>query len=368
MQTSDEYYNLENLLFVLNQVLVLKIRARRQSEPPFDINTVWPEYGPWLWGQLGESEQAQAQEFASYYAHLLYKGRRSVSLIWSVIAPNVAPPRSRDECRRYAWFTTGGIAYVCRHFLGTTLGEMSQRIGLSLLAKRDRIGQQLERMEKASQPLDLRLQKLIRQDAGALVDIYFGRYKRYRALSGAEREALLDELEEAGGKGLLKALYDLWLPPIAASLLPIFKDKMFSVFDPVHPSMDSLAAFASVLFPLLLDMWDGMTADFAKPHSELREAAEESIHQHISDTCQQLVEMKEKYNECYRSRRQDRHLTVIRCDARRALAFDIMLEAKDNKTKMKELADREEVPVRCIYDLRRVFKYHSQRQLEQRLP
>jgi hypothetical protein len=79
------------------------------------------------------------------------------------------------------------------------------------------------------------------------------------------------------------------------------------------------------------------------------------------------VETQEKYNEHYRSRRQDFHLVVVGFDPRLALYYDIMLQADESKAKIKELADMEGVPVNCIYNLRRLFKYRAERHSEQGL-
>jgi len=236
------------------------------------------------------------------------------------------------------------MAYVCRNFPGATFGEVTQRMGSLFLAQRDSIERRFERIEGASQPVNLRLQKLISQGAGALVDLYFGRYKGYHALSGAEQDALMDELEEAAAKGVLKAIYDVWIPPAAASLLPTFEERILPVFDPLDPSLDSLTSFASVMFTLLLDMMDAMVAQLAKPHCELWQAVEEGVDRFLSETCQELVEGQERYNERYRSRRQDYHLVVVGVDPRLALYFDIMLEADESKAKKSNSPIGKECP------------------------
>lgn len=352
METQDEYYDLENRL------RILQVMEEDQSKPPFDINAAWAEYGPWLSSQLDDRERAEAEGYASLFARLLYRGHRSINRIWTTIPPKATPPRSRTECQRYAQFTSAGMVYVCRNLLGATFGEVTQGMGSWLLAERDNIERRLERMERASQPVDLRLQKLLTQDAGALVDLYFGHYKEHRALSGREQEALMDEIEEAGAKGMLSAIYHVWIPPAAASLIPIFEQKMLPVFDPRDPSLDSLIALGSVMFPLLLDLIDDMVAEIAKPHSELREAVEDTIHGSISEACQQLVEVQERYNERYQSRRGDRHLMIIGFDPRYALYWDIALGAKKSEGTIKQVAERDRVEPKDVYNFIRWLKYN----------
>jgi len=116
--------------------------------------------------------------------------------------------------------------------------------------------------------------------------------------------------------------------------------------------------FASVLFPLFLEMVDDMTAELAKPHSELRETVEESIHQSISETCQQLVEEEERYNERYESRRGDRYLRIIDFDPLDALYWDIALGAKKAEGTIKKLAERDGVEPKEVYNLIRRLKYN----------
>lgn len=350
-----------------------------RANQPFMLNaqSLWGKVGELLWQQLPPFAQNETYEMASYYAPYLYRGVKAkiLPLLWEFQNPSMAPPRSVRECQLYGLSLATFEEFVFTEYLGTTFSMVKKVLPEKIPPS---LPQKLERDErllrKYNEPMDRWLNTRLRTYAGSLVDLHFGAYKRYHALSPSKQEILGERLEEAGEKAVVRCLYGITssgkrLESFFPDFVQQFEGRMETVSSrfefPDSPSLDGFVFFSFTFIELIAEFAVRMFEQLANPHSQLRERVEEDIRSSIHDNCRYLTEEMERYDLHYDSRRlNDYHLWIIQFDPLDALCFAIILEYKQkrhtqHRCSIKELAQRNGIDIQHIYNFSRRLKYHT---------
>lgn len=357
----------------------LKMNGMKQPNLPIKPTPqfLWEEVRQQIWEGLDSSSKNEAWNLASLCTPVIYKSVKSgtLPLIWELQDSQIAPPKSLKECQALSLSMATWLEFICENYLGVTASIAAKALEKELLPLFQRWEHPIESSERNWEQITDWLNTRLRTFVGSLVELYFGRYKHYHALPPYKQELLLGKLEKAGVKAALQSFYRISSDEASISeffpdFLPRCEEKMeilSSKFScPDTPNLEGFVASASFTFDLILEFTLKLSAQLSNPHSNIREKAEECIRSSIGEACKSLVEEVERYDSDFDERRLgDPHLQIIRFNPPDALCWGIILEYKEKKhtahgCSMKELARRNGMDVRLIYNFARRIKYQAQ--------
>ncbi len=297
--------------------------------------------------------------------------RRSVgaNLHWlqpfhDVFIPDFGVPQNATEIKDFGSFGILGMPWAL-HQMGITLNELLNEVSEGLLsviaAEGAKIEARCSKMERDSAEFGLWLDKHVRAMAGSLVDLHFFRYKRYHPVSGAKADAILETLEEAGQRSLITGVFrhfkdhaeEIGIEP----LLPLLQRD----WDFEKP-LQTMGRFSAMLVPSMFDLGEVLIARLTDRRGGVRGLLEEKICNGVSESCERLVQVMERYEDW--PRRTDPQLTIVGFNPREALYLSIIDEADQTHRTMVELCLEVGVNVQEVRNFKRRLDYTLQKQLQ----
>jgi hypothetical protein len=211
-----------------------------------------------------------------------------------------------------------------------------------------------------SQPIDLWLNRLIRNSAAPVVQYFGGRYKKYRALPAYKQEGILDSLEREGFIAFEEELFNSWIPSFkdyfqTVTFVQSLSKDLKLAFEPFAPR-EAMMIIAHA-FPLILRTGlEHLMTELDNKRGKLRKQIKRKIYDTVSHIGDRIIRELERFYD-YRSRREDYHLSQFGFLLPELLYFDIIQDSKGNLRHLKALAQQ------CDLDYRSVLAFGIQHKL-----